>query len=150
MQDRNDLKIFNVLKMKFFILGYAIYEVLGSSERSLMPDEKVADVMSKWERYRATLAAENSGQTNATAASATTGTLGRRGQQAQQSAPQPLFLFKKHLFLDDYMDLNDPVEKELLYHQVLHGLRCDRYPITEMEAVSIKPIIIPVIWMTLH
>ncbi|XP_052123144.1 myosin-I heavy chain isoform X1 [Frankliniella occidentalis] len=119
-------------------LGYAIYEVLGSSERSLMPDEKVADVMSKWERYRATLAAENTGQTNSGASTGTsTGTIGRRGQQAQQSAPQPLFLFKKHLFLDEYVDLNDPVEKELLYHQVLHGLRCDRYPITEMEAVML-------------
>jgi len=82
-----------------------------------MPDEKVADVMSKWERYRASLG------TGPEAAAANV-------------SRQPLFLFKKHLFLDHYMDLDDPVEKELLYHQVLHGLRCDRYPITEMEAVS--------------
>ena len=33
--------------------GYAVYEVLGQQERSLLSDEKVADVMSKWEKYRA-------------------------------------------------------------------------------------------------
>ena len=32
--------------------GYAVYEVLGQQERSLLNDEKVADVMSKWEKYR--------------------------------------------------------------------------------------------------
>ncbi|XP_055373723.1 myosin-I heavy chain isoform X2 [Condylostylus longicornis] len=103
--------------------GYAIYEVLGTSERSLMPDEKVADVMSKWEKYR-----------NAAA----------QAQQNQQSPAMQAcrrqhhnFLFKKHLFFDHYMNLEDPVEKELLYHQVLHGLRSERFPITEMEAIML-------------
>ena len=33
--------------------GYAVYEVLGQQEGSLLSDEKVADMMSKWEKYRA-------------------------------------------------------------------------------------------------
>lgn len=103
-------------------LGYAIYEVLGNSERSLAAEEKVADVMAKWERYRAATAA------NATGNTAT----------AKRTRPQHhFFLFKKHLFMDNFINLNDSVEKELLYHQVLHDLRTDRFPITDKEAVSI-------------
>lgn len=99
--------------MCLLILGYAIYEVLGPTERSLIPEEKIADVMSKWERFRAS-----------------------QQNQAQRKHTHHFFLFKKHLFLDQYMNLDDPVEKELLYHQVLHDLRADRFPITEKEAVS--------------
>ncbi|KAF7267243.1 hypothetical protein GWI33_019512 [Rhynchophorus ferrugineus] len=102
--------------------GYAIYEVLGNSERSLAAEEKVADVMAKWERYRAASTAN---------ASNNTGT-------AKKVRPQHhFFLFKKHLFMDNYINLNDPVEKELLYHQVLHDLRTDRFPITDKEAMML-------------
>ena len=60
---------------KWFLIGFAIYEVLGSQERSLLPDEKVADVMSKWEKYRSA-----------------GGTLSKQSRHH-------MFLFKKHLFL---------------------------------------------------
>lgn len=89
--------------------------MLGPTERSLIPEEKIADVMSKWERYR---------------------TSQQNQQSSQRKHVHHFFLFKKHLFLDQYMNLDDPVEKELLYHQVLHDLRADRFPITEKEAVS--------------
>lgn len=91
---------------------------MGNSERSLVAEEKLADVMSKWERYR----------------NANTGTANTSKPIRKHSH---IFLFKKHLFLDQYMDLDDPVEKELLYHQVLHGLRCDRFPVTDNEAVRV-------------
>lgn len=83
-----------------------------------MAEEKLADVMSKWERYR----------------NANTGTANTAKPIRKHSH---IFLFKKHLFLDQYMDLDDPVEKELLYYQVLHGLRCDRFPVTDNEAVGV-------------
>lgn len=81
--------------------------------------------MSKWERYRTATAAQANSTSN------TSNTLQLKVSRKQQH----FFLFKKHLFLDQYMNLDDPVEKELLYHQVLHGLRCDRFPISEKEAV---------------
>ena len=89
--------------------------MLGSQERSLLPDEKVADVMSKWDKFRSSANASLSKQSR-----------------------HHMFLFKKHLFLDEYIDLTDPVEKELLYYQVLCDLRSDRFPVTDMEAVSSK------------
>ena len=102
------------------VLGYAIYESGHNGwERSLIKAEKPVEVMARWEKQR----------TAAAYAESSTGT----------PAPQLQFKFvmKKHLFIDLYIDLKEPVEKELLYHQLLYAARNDRYPISETEAVSL-------------
>lgn len=48
--------------------------------------------------------------------------------EKQRSTNQQLqfkFVMKKHLFTE--LELSDPVEKELIYHQLLHQARNDRY-----------------------
>ncbi len=51
--------------------------------------------------------------------------------EKQRSTNQQLqfkFVMKKHLFTE--VELSDPVEKELIYHQLLHQARNDRYAST--------------------
>lgn len=119
------LEVMEIIKNKIGLqensMGYAIYEVVGGTERSLLFEEKITDVLSKWEKYR-----------NATLQGTVSGNI-----PANKCRQQHYFLFKKHLFLDNYINLEDPVEKELLYHQVLHSLRSERFPITEMEAIML-------------
>ncbi|CAL4121000.1 unnamed protein product, partial [Meganyctiphanes norvegica] len=92
--------------------GYAVYEMLGTTERCILAEEVLADVMSRWERYR-------------------------HSAQAATQHNHHIFLFKKHLLLDAWFDLSDPVEKELLYFQVLYTLRADKFPVTQMEAIML-------------
>ncbi|RXG53095.1 Myosin-I heavy chain [Armadillidium vulgare] len=95
--------------------GYAIYEMLGATERCVNKEEVLADVMSRWERYRQATAAPSTGAPHS----------------------HHIFLFKKHLLLDTWIDLTDSVEKELLYFQVLYSLRADKFPVTHTEAVML-------------
>ncbi|XP_015788511.1 myosin-VIIa-like isoform X2 [Tetranychus urticae] len=94
--------------------GYALYQSLGgTSEQALQPEEKVGDALAFWERWHE-----------------------EQSKMVTRKA-QHFFVFKKHLFLDSYIDLKDPVEKELLFHQVVHNIRHDRFPITEQEAIML-------------
>ncbi|XP_022239098.1 unconventional myosin-X-like [Limulus polyphemus] len=110
------LEVLEKVKMKIDLRedaeGYALYDVMGSTERALHLREKVADAISKWERWQ-------------------------KGQGKNVTTKQHYFIFKKHLFVDKYIDLNDPVEKELLYHQVVHNIQHDRFPVTHQEALML-------------
>ncbi|XP_075147106.1 unconventional myosin 81F [Haematobia irritans] len=120
------LEVLEIIKNKIGLhensTGYAIYEVVGGTERSLLFEEKITDILSKWEKYRNAAHQSNAVDPNVS---------------ASKLRHLHYFLFKKHLFLDNYLNLDDPVEKELLYHQVLHSLRSERFPITEMEAIML-------------
>ncbi|XP_022246796.1 unconventional myosin-X-like, partial [Limulus polyphemus] len=94
------------------VQGYALYDVMGNSERALQPREKVADAISKWERWH-------------------------KAQGKSVVSKQHHFILKKHVFLDSYINLNDPVEKELLYYQVVHNIQHDRFPVTHQEALML-------------
>ncbi|XP_068235382.1 myosin-VIIa-like isoform X1 [Palaemon carinicauda] len=108
--------IMHKIGLKNTAKGYAIYEMLGTTERCILAEEVLADVMSRWERYRQSTTAN---------------------QQHHQHHHHHIFLFKKHLLLESWMDLSDNVEKELLYFQVLYTLRADKFPVTQMEAVML-------------
>ncbi|OTF83118.1 hypothetical protein BLA29_011494, partial [Euroglyphus maynei] len=96
--------------------GYALYQVLGQNgaEQALQPEDKVGDAIAFWERWHD----EHLGQVKN--GSVTAGI--------------------KHLQIDSYVDLNDPVERELLYHQTLHNVRNDRFPLTDQEAILLVAI----------
>jgi len=112
------------------LLGYALYETGANSwERSLVRQEKPVEVMARWEKQRAAAAAtaHNNNQN---------GGIGQSPQQPQ-SQLQFKFVMKKHLFVEGWVDMNDPVEKELLYHQLLHAARNDRFPVNDTEAAML-------------
>uniref|UniRef100_A0A1B0BJE5 FERM domain-containing protein n=1 Tax=Glossina palpalis gambiensis TaxID=67801 RepID=A0A1B0BJE5_9MUSC len=128
------LEVMEIIKRKIGLqqnsMGYAIYEVLGNTERSLLFEEKLADVMAKFTKrlFKHNLKLKFNPSVNG----------------IQQTPGLPVSPFDtliqgefKHLFFDDYINLDDPVEKELLYHQVLHSLRSERFPISEIEAIML-------------
>ena len=66
----------------------------GTRERCLGREEVLADVMSRWEHHTP--------------------------HKTATPHTSHIFLFKKHLLVESWINLNDAVEKELLYFQVLY------------------------------
>lgn len=97
--------------------GYALHQLLGDglSEQALQPDEKVGDALAQWEKWH----------------------LDHHPALPGRKLPQHFFIFKKYLFLDSYIDFADRVEKELIFHQIIHNIRCDKFPISQIEAVML-------------
>nr|XP_022328917.1 unconventional myosin-VIIb-like isoform X2 [Crassostrea virginica] len=85
---------------------FSLYEI-GPSERHMAHDERLSDMLSKWER------------------------LGRGFGKEQK------MLFKKRLFIDPYINPLDPVECDLVFHQLMGDLAESKIPITQQEAVKL-------------
>ncbi|KAK3585200.1 hypothetical protein CHS0354_027488 [Potamilus streckersoni] len=87
---------------------FALYEVVGISERSMTLDERISDTISKWERL-----AKGCGQKDMR------------------------LVFKKRLFIDPYLNPIDPVECDMVFHQLLEELFERRIPLNPQDAVRL-------------
>lgn len=88
------------------VQGFSLFEVFGSLERNMLPWEKVADAIFKWEKY------------------------GRKVR-----SPTELHLtFKKRLFLGPFTIPKNQTEFDLTLFQAIDDVKCDRHPITLDEA----------------
>ncbi|KAL3874589.1 hypothetical protein ACJMK2_037577 [Sinanodonta woodiana] len=87
---------------------FALYEVVGVSDRSMTSDERLSDTISKWERL-----AKGCGQKDMR------------------------LVFKKRLFIDPYLNPIDPVECDMVFHQLLEDLFERRIPLNPEDAVRL-------------
>lgn len=121
--------------------GYALFQPLDDDcEQVLQPDEKVGDAIAAWEAWHKAKQAkseqqaqnqqqvpQNNGSKAPSKTSLTPLTTSTRNRSHR-------FVFKKYMFLDSLIDLNDPIERELLYYQTVASIREDKFPVLEQEA----------------
>lgn len=116
-------------------VGYTLFQPLDDDcEQVLPPDEKVGDAISEWEswhRQKQTDRPQNCSQTNSNI-------VGNKASLASLNNSTKIrvhrFVFKRYLFLDSSIDLNNPVERELLYYQIVSNIKEDKFPLLEQEA----------------
>ncbi|XP_045181128.2 myosin-I heavy chain-like isoform X2 [Mercenaria mercenaria] len=88
---------------------FALYEVTsGSSERCMNTDERMSDTLSKWERIS-------------------------KGSSTREMK----LVFKKRLFIEPYLNPIDPVECDLVFHQLIEDVFEHRVPLTPQDAVRL-------------
>ncbi|XP_052271099.1 unconventional myosin-VIIb-like isoform X2 [Dreissena polymorpha] len=88
---------------------FALYEVTpGTSDRCMNHDERMSDTLSKWERIC-------------------------KGASTREMK----LVFKKRLFIDPYLNPIDPVECDLIFHQLIEDVFENHAPITPQDAVRL-------------
>lgn len=121
--------------------GYALFQPLDDDcEQVLQPEEKVGDAIASWEAWHRRKQAKDDRQVqgqqqviqNNNLNSVTKASLATLNTTNKNKTHR--FIFKKYLFLDNLMDLNDPVERELLYFQTVASIKEDKFPVLEQEA----------------
>ena len=97
-------------------MGFSLFEVFGQLERNMLPNEKVADAMFKWEKYaRSTHSPKTLKLTFKVRSGSEIHFCGHVLQHV-------LFVFlQKRLFVKPFMNPNDPIEFRLLLHQVMYS-----------------------------
>jgi len=90
---------------------FALFEKKDEWERCLEPDERPADLQLQWEKEKA---------------------------ERKKSESEPLFVFKKKIFLkDDDREMEDPAAKDLIYKQALNSVISSEYPVTMADATKL-------------
>lgn len=94
------------------VSGFSLFEVFGSLERNMLPWEKVADAIYKWEKYARNTRVEK----------------------------ELRLTFKKRLFLGPFDIPKGQVEFDLTLYQALDSVRNDTFPITVQEGCQIAAV----------
>lgn len=119
--------------------GYALFQPLDDhSEQVLQPNEKVGDAISYWELWHKEKQEEELQRhlqqmnSNGDTRSNASGSLNAPMTTITRNRVHR-FIFKKYLFTSSNVDLDDLVEKQLLYHQIFTNIKQDRFPLDERE-----------------
>jgi len=91
------------------VAGFSLFEVFGALERNMLPWEKVADAIYKWEKY-----AKNT-----------------------RAVKELRLTFKKRLFLGPFTIPTSSVEFDLTFYQALDDVRSDVFPVTVEEGCQL-------------
>ncbi|KAJ3033378.1 cytochrome c oxidase subunit 1 [Rhizophlyctis rosea] len=89
--------------------GFAIFEQFGGIERAVEDNEKISDLMYKWEKY----------------------------SQEEHMSDHVRFVLKKRLYTDPFTANETEMEENLELAQVLADVKADMFPLTDEEAVLI-------------
>ncbi|KAG9510621.1 Myosin-I heavy chain, partial [Fragariocoptes setiger] len=128
--------------------GYALFQPLDEQfEQVLHPGQKVGDAISQWETWHKNKQARLLQQQRELRLRNMDAVTNGHGFTNSAAIPEPQlinknrthqFVFKKYLFIDNPAKLeDDPVERELLYHQTIHTIKEDKFPFCERDAAML-------------